>query len=112
MEGYAVADEFPGIDEDLVFLQVAALDGDLGNAGDREQAALDVPLGEAPHLHRADLGILAGDPDGHDLAHDRGDRAKEGADALGEVFANALNALGHHLAREVDVGFPIELDED
>ena len=112
VERDAIADEFRGIDEHLVFLEVAALDSDLGNSGDREESALEVPLGKAAEFHRADLRVVTGKPNGHDLAHDRGDRAEEGSDAVGEGFADTLDALGDDLAGEVDVGLPIELHED
>ena len=112
VERDAVADEFRGIDEDLVFLEVAALNGDLRNARDGEQAALEVPLGKAAEFHGADLGVVTGEADRHDLAHDRGDRAEERADAVGQGFANPLDPLGDDLAGEVDVGAPIELHED
>jgi hypothetical protein len=58
----------------------------LRNAGHRQQARPQHPVGVLAHGHRADLARIDGNRDLHDLAHDRADRPHARHHALGDPF--------------------------
>ena len=111
VEAEAVGDEPRGVDADLILPDVAAEHDHLGDAGDREQAPAQGPVGLGAQVHR--IVCLAGQGDEHDLAHDRGHRREDRRlDFRRERITDQLQALADDLAGPIWILPPLELDPD
>ena len=76
------------------------------------EPAADRPVGEGAQVARVGRAGRIAQADQHDVAHQRGDRSHVGSDAVGQGLGGAGEPLLDELARLVDVGAPVELDED
>ena len=99
-----------GVGGDAVLTHLAADRDHLRDAGDGEDLRADDEIGDLAQLHGRHR--RARDRDQHDLAHDRGDRAHLRLHAGRQAALHARHALGHLLARAVDLGVPVEFDVD
>jgi hypothetical protein len=96
------------IRHDAIFAYLAADWDDLRDAGNGQKLRPDNEVGDLAQGHR--IGTIARHGYQHDLAHDRGDRSHLGDHVARQLLADKLQALGHLLTGEIDVGGPIELD--
>ena len=102
-----------GVGLHLVLAHLAANRHHLGDAGQGQQARAHHEVGVFAHRHRTDLAGVNRQRQKHDLAHDRANRPHANVrDALRQLLARELQALAHHLAGAVNVGFPVEGDVD
>ena len=100
------------VDQHLILPHVPAHHGDLRDAGNAHQAATHVPVGQSSQFHRTDRRIFTGQADGHDLAHNRGDRPEEWPGILGQLRGHFGDFFRHNLARPISIGLPAEFHED
>ena len=116
--GLHVVQSHPGgdqpdrIDQHLVLPHVAAHHRDLRDAGNAHQPTPQIPIGQGPQLGRTDRLVPGGQTDGHDLAHDRGNRTKERPHVRRQRRRHLGHLFPHDLPRAVDVRLPTEFDKD
>lgn len=108
----AVLHERFGVHEDLELEAAAPHRHHLGDAGEREQAPSDDPIGDRANLGRRRLPRFAEHADDHDLAHDRRDGSELRLHPFRHPVGGEGDLFGDDLAGGVDVGPPIELDVD
>ena len=97
-----------GIGQDLEAAHLATQGVHIGHADDGAQGRPDHPVQHAATFFQRQSFALDGEHE--HLAQRRGDRRHAAADATGQVAGDAGQALGHLLARPVDVGAVVEVD--
>src|SRR5262249_41453980 len=80
----------------------------LGNARDGEEAWAHDPVDDLPHLHRA--GLIAGNGDQHDFAHNRCDGRHLRVSVSRQLLAHDAQTFCDLLTIEIDLRSPVELD--
>ena len=107
----AIGGQAFGLDGDLELLGIAADGQDFGHAGHGQNAPLQDLLGGILQFHARML--LGMERDKQNLAHDRGGRGHRRGGIVGrQGGAGQLQPFGHHLAGQIEVGAPLELDGD
>jgi hypothetical protein len=110
-QGQVVGRQALGLHRHLKLHGVATDGHHIRHAGNSQDAPLQHLFCGIPELHSA--VAVGGQRDEQDLAHDRGGRRhRRDGDAGGQGGACQLQALGDHLPGLVQVGAPLELDDD
>ena len=104
--------EFLGVDDRLELTRRASRRHNLGDTGDRHQPVPDVVIGMSPDRVGMGDSALRPQPDELDLAHDARYRRHEGFDTGRQLVAGELKLLLDNLPVSVDIGSPVELDEE
>ena len=111
VQRYAVMPHAAGIQQDLVFFDIASDNRYLGYAAGRKQARTKGPVGQRPQvLHGSGV---CGKADDHQLSQNGRLRTQGGVSYIGgKRFSHHRDFLAHNLPRAINIGPPVEFDVD
>ncbi len=112
IEAYAIRCHALRIGAHLDLFSAAADHNHLRDAGNRQQARTQLPVGERAEVHWGSRTRLGGKSNQQNLTHDGRDRPHVDLGTGGKLGLRERDSLLHELARSIDILAPIEFDID
>ena len=111
-EGDAKSEHLVGARLNLELLDATTHGKHFGDSGFGSNSGGEGPVGNSAEVPRFRLSGRISQAYQHDFPHQRSDGCHVGVDSLGQVLGRAGEPLLDELPRPVDVGVPVEFNED